>query len=1268
MVIEKTSTLKRFFRRLIVISLILLGLFLTGLLLLALPPGEKLLREFVEEQLSQTLGYSVEIGELETDVFLHIRANQVKIFPVEGARDKPLFQLRSARLEYRLWEILNRNPRIKSLTLDSLYIKIRRDSSGVYQLPPALSEAPGADEDSSSNSFFARVEKLALINITFDYEDDFIPLKGKLVDLNIEIQAHPHSPGKDDYLLQMRVDSCYVAYLNKPLSTRNIDLKAGLVDQTLEVDTILGILPGFELGGKGYINLASHPYQIDGKLHGFGSPQKLWQTFRKDIYPSLNTLEGEIDFNLVLNGTLDNPVIALNITSPNLQVEDIVVQNSSINARYQNGQVLVDNLQLGLFDGVLAGKGEVSLDSLLAHRFELSVEELNFQKIWQAGFGEQLPYQGKISGRLMSQGFLLSLEEVQTSLNLAIHDLSYKFRSLADFETAVTLQNGTAHLNCQWGETSFLTNVNIQNQKLRGNFTAEVPEMASFADLFGLNDLSGSASVNGTVTGTLQTPELDIDVSGSNVRYWNFPVDTINGHLIFRDNQLLIAESFFSGSIAEIGTLRPPFDLSGWKGGFSYTAQLRGPFNKPQGNLSVKFFQPEFMEYLFDKGNLHLILNDNIININLLQLYKNDYAINVSGDYSIPANLIRGKVQLLPTTPHGISSSAGKSANTIFFHYDFTDSTRWNLDVKGKNVDLNIINSLGSFAEEMAGKSNFDLKWNGNLHDPRIRGQFDISDGEIRFNPDAKPLQNFATRLTVIDSTIQMKDISGMVDNIPFRLTGEIINTEEKRFFVKMNLAMKDVSILDGSGTLTQDSIDYQFNIQKLNLSLFQPFIAELKQLGGNLDTKLLLQGAINEPDIVGNLSIKDFRIQHEQMPSPLNSGIVQLDFNDNHIYLDTLFLKLNDGSIAVSGNMTHQLGELTDLELQVNAQNLKFEVPDTFTINLNYAQLFYQTQDGLNYLEGDIAPGDSRLLYKVNTKDYLKLAKDQFIATLQGPSEKPLDLLSFMKENFSSQNNLPPPLQKTRLNLRLRDSDSLWVDNNITKMRMDAELSLEGSLGSPTLTGRLNVLEGQVKFLDRNFDITQGILDFDDPARANPLLNIEAETKSKPLQKVADEEYDIVLKIFGPLDDFDYLLSSTPELEQADIISLLTLGVTSQHLESQGDQFTMNDALQERMKVIVSEEVSGRITYFTTEFLGKYLGLDELGVTGNLFDLSEARLLASKKLADRLEFKYTTSFKELKNYEFQANYRLLKYIFLEGKTNQKNESDANVKFRLKFK
>ncbi|MGB8318564.1 MAG: translocation/assembly module TamB domain-containing protein, partial [Ignavibacteriaceae bacterium] len=114
----------------------------------------------------------------------------------------------------------------------------------------------------------------------------------------------------------------------------------------------------------------------------------------------------------------------------------------------------------------------------------------------------------------------------------------------------------------------------------------------------------------------------------------------------------------------------------------------------------------------------------------------------------------------------------------------------------------------------------------------------------------------------------------------------------------------------------------------------------------------------------------------------------------------------------------------------------------------------------------------------------------------------------------------------------------SIWVDNNIAYFRIHLDMTLKGSVELSMINGRVFVEEnGRIRFLDREFNITQGEIKFNNPERLDPTINLstESEVSSSAGSSEYNETYLVKLNILSPLDDLDFNLSSEPALDGAD-------------------------------------------------------------------------------------------------------------------------------------
>ena len=114
---------------------------------------------------------------------------------------------------------------------------------------------------------------------------------------------------------------------------------------------------------------------------------------------------------------------------------------------------------------------------------------------------------------------------------------------------------------------------------------------------------------------------------------------------------------------------------------------------------------------------------------------------------------------------------------------------------------------------------------------------------------------------------------------------------------------------------------------------------------------------------------------------------------------------------------------------------------------------------------------------------------------------------------------------------------ENISIDNNIARasVKIAGEMLVKGIVSKPVLLGRLETAEGNVYFRNIEFKIISAGVDFVDPNRTKPVINITAETTV--------QSYRIRLSLEGQMDRFNLSLSSEPHLEDRDILALLTSG-----------------------------------------------------------------------------------------------------------------------------
>ena len=127
-------------------------------------------------------------------------------------------------------------------------------------------------------------------------------------------------------------------------------------------------------------------------------------------------------------------------------------------------------------------------------------------------------------------------------------------------------------------------------------------------------------------------------------------------------------------------------------------------------------------------------------------------------------------------------------------------------------------------------------------------------------------------------------------------------------------------------------------------------------------------------------------------------------------------------------------------------------------------------------------------------------------------------------------------PVANMNLDVRIQTAPDVALQTSVAKsIEGDASLTLRGTATNPALLGRINITQGEMVFFGNKYSINQGSISFFNPARIDPILNIDLETKTRGV--------DVILTVAGPMTKLNVSYRSDPPLQFADIVALLATG-----------------------------------------------------------------------------------------------------------------------------
>ena len=132
------------------------------------------------------------------------------------------------------------------------------------------------------------------------------------------------------------------------------------------------------------------------------------------------------------------------------------------------------------------------------------------------------------------------------------------------------------------------------------------------------------------------------------------------------------------------------------------------------------------------------------------------------------------------------------------------------------------------------------------------------------------------------------------------------------------------------------------------------------------------------------------------------------------------------------------------------------------------------------------------------------------------------------------------------RFNLDVDGKNSIEIKSNIIDAFLSSNVKITGNLNGPLVKGSAFITPGssRIFFKGQEFSLENGRVDFRDTTnKESPFLHVEGAS--------VIGEYRVFLSIVGNTDNLNINLKSEPALVQKDILSLITLGYTSDVSES---------------------------------------------------------------------------------------------------------------------
>ncbi|MDF1564900.1 MAG: translocation/assembly module TamB domain-containing protein [Deltaproteobacteria bacterium] len=304
-----------------------------------------------------------------------------------------------------------------------------------------------------------------------------------------------------------------------------------------------------------------------------------------------------------------------------------------------------------------------------------------------------------------------------------------------------------------------------------------------------------------------------------------------------------------------------------------------------------------------------------------------------------------------------------------------------------------------------------------------------------------------------------------------------------------------------------------------LGLAALASLLPELDAASGTLELQASVGGAWERPTLVGSGRVVNAGLATSFLPFEIEALGGEVTFSQRAVVFDGFTGIAGRGRIDLSGELHLERLMPKRIHLVTRLDEVRIAPTDELQLTLAGA-LFLDGPAGDLFLSGNLQAVRGRYEAELGVEGLLPWAQSRK-ASLSESSEDALPL---------------------RLDVTLQVPGTMVVATPELDMRLQGDLRLLGTLASPGLLGTVDALEGEAKFRGNRFRVSHAVVDFQSPDRIDPTFDVNAEAEVR--------DYRVHVHAFGSPEEPRVILTSEPELAEADLLTLLTLGLTARDAE----------------------------------------------------------------------------------------------------------------------
>jgi translocation and assembly module TamB len=519
------------------------------------------------------------------------------------------------------------------------------------------------------------------------------------------------------------------------------------------------------------------------------------------------------------------------------------------------------------------------------------------------------------------------------------------------------------------------------------------------------------------------------------------------------------------------------------------------------------------------------------------------------------------------------------------------------------------------------------------LHLKQFNGH-GVADGDITVGGELKQPEKIVVDATFSRLALNYANVQ-LLNSGPVHLRSSKENLEIDQATFKgtdTNIAVAGAVRFAGKGTL-----GLRLN-GALDLRLLRGFLPRL-EASGPAQINASLEGAFDRPRITGKVHIGSASARVADFPTGMSNITGDLTFDATRLFFDNVTAESGGGTLHMSGSVNY------------------VENPLRYDITVRTDRVRIRYPEGMSWLAG----GSLRLTGTPTSGLLSGRVVVERVTLSQGLEVA--GVLVSSKGSISGPTTSSTFLRNLQFDIAALSGPDARMEWPGAELEAEANLRVRGTWEHPILLGHIHILSGDLVFHGDRYRVTRGDMNFANPFRLDPVLNVEATTTI--------QQYEITLNFNGPASKLTLAYRSDPPLPANDIITLLALGQTSSEASIRGGGTGTSQSASSGASAILSEAVSSQLGGRLERLFGITRfrvdpGLAEVGSTGSSQNAA-ARVTVEQQVTRNLTITYVSNVGSTQQQVIQVEYNLDRNISIVALRDQNGTFGIDVKIKKHF-